>query len=371
MARDSASESIVLLKNSGILPIDSSKVLTMGVVGSAAVAKPYNPALNGSTWNQGDYYSGGGSGHVTAGYVVTPLDGIRRRAKALGIPEVLYANDTISAAVAVAKKSDLTILVVATTSGEAMDRPNLSLDNGADALIAAVAAVAKNLVVIAQIPGAVLMPWRDSPNVSAIAAMFLGGQETGNAWADVLFGDKAPAGRLPIMIPETENDTIAPSTNLSVVYYERLRTSYRNKDFRAAFPFGHGLTYTTFTYEGPTSSPCQEQMCITLSVRNIGQVAAKAVPQLYLEFPASVGHPAPFLKGFQKTSLIAPGGSVIVTFVLGDKELSFFNSTTGSWARAANYTAHFGESSADIKVSLPVRPPLQAGRHAGGVVVAV
>lgn len=222
-----------------------------------------------------------------------------------------------------------------------------------------------------QIPGAVVMPWKESPNISAIAAMFLGGQETGNAWADVLFGDKAPAGRLPIMIPETENDTIAPSTNLSVVYYERLRTSYRNKDFKAAFPFGHGLTYTTFTYEGATSSTCQEKMCITLAVRNAGHVAAKALPQLYLEFPASVGHPAPFLKGFQKTGLIAPGGSAMVTFVLGDKELSFFNSTSRSWSRAANYTAHIGESSADIKVSVPIQRPREAGRHVGGVVIAV
>merc|ERR1719382_803064 len=103
---------------------------------------------------------------------------------------------------------------------------NLWLDGFAEKLIRAVSKTAKHTVVLTQIPGAVLMPWRHQ--VSGILTMFLGGQETGSAWADVLFGDYAPPGRLPVMIPLTEADTIAPNPSPTVVYAEGMKTSYRN-----------------------------------------------------------------------------------------------------------------------------------------------
>ena len=90
------------------------------------------------------------------------------------------------------------------------------------------------------------MPWHQE--VSSILALFLGGEGTGAAWASVLFGDIPPSGRLPVMMPESEEDTIAPSDEEDVVYSEGLATSYRNSSFKATFPFGHGLSYSHFVY---------------------------------------------------------------------------------------------------------------------------
>merc|ERR1712151_130088 len=123
------------------------------------------------------------------------------------------------------------------------------------------------------------MPWRDS--VAGILAMFYGGLETGGAWADIIFGDHLPAGRLPIMIPATEEDTIPITKDKEVNYAEGMRTSYRNKRFRAAFPFGHGLTYTTFEYL-PATSGSPGELCMCVPVRNAGAIAAGTVVQLYL-----------------------------------------------------------------------------------------
>merc|ERR1711981_749531 len=104
-----------------------------------------------------------------------------------------------------------------------------------------------------------LMPWKDS--VQSIAAMFLGGQETGNAWADVLFGDHAPTGHLPISMPATEADTVEPSRSSTITYSEGLSTGYRNKQFGYAFPFGHGITYTKFSYTSGLTRSCGEATC--------------------------------------------------------------------------------------------------------------
>merc|ERR1719382_159805 len=112
-----------------------------------------------------------------------------------------------------------------------------------DALIEQVSRQATNtkVVVLLEIPGSVLMPWRD--HVSGIAAMFLGGQEAGAAWADVLFGDRAPEGRLPVSIPAREEDTVPITTEGTIAYSEGLATGYRNLRVVPAFAFGHGLTY--------------------------------------------------------------------------------------------------------------------------------
>lgn len=356
LAREAAAESIVLLQNEDLLlPLTREKALTLAVVGSAATAQPYNSdPKDGGQWNRGDYYSGGGSGHVTAGYVVTPLDGIRARASAKGI-QVSNSTDSddLDKAVEVAKAAAVTIVVAATTTGEASDRSSLELDNNADALIQAVAKVSKNVIVLLQIPGAVLMPWRNLGSVKAIAALFLGGQETGNAWADVLFGDRSPAGRLPIMMPDTEEDTIQPSQNQTIAYSEGMATSYRNKNFKSAFPFGHGLTYTDFYYSNPVVASCSTpdsfSICVTVFLTNQGSVPAKAVPQLYLEFPDYAGYPSMILKGFEKTGIISSGQYAPVTFILTDSELSYYDPLKRTWVRAESWTAHIGESSADIR----------------------
>jgi beta-glucosidase len=206
------------------------------------------------------------------------------------------------------------------------------------------------VVVLLQVPGAVLMPW--AHDVDAIATMFLGGQETGAAWASVLFGDYAPTGHLPVSIPKTDGDTISPSSDKTVTYSEGMSTGYRDTSKQYLFPFGHGLTYTSFKYGKPKQHHCGEAQCVTLSIQNVGAKAAATVPQLYLEFPPEAQYPAPVLKGFQKTAVIKPGHTVQVTFQFTEADLSFWDS--GSWCKIDTATAHIGASSADIRQTLPL-----------------
>jgi beta-glucosidase len=346
LSLEAATESVVLLKNEGVLPL-ASTVKTIAVVGSAAVAPAYDTNKEGSVWNIGDYYSGGGSGHLVSSYVVTPLDGIKARAAQAGITVLSSTDDDVAGALAVAAKADVTIVVGATTSGEHEDRETLSLDNSADALIEAVAAEAKATVVLMQVPGTILTPWRDA--VDAAAVLFLGGPQTGHAWASMLFGDHSPTGRLPIMLPESEADTIEPMTtvNASVSYSEGLQTSYRNRDLKAAFPFGHGLSYSSFDLKLGTVSSTSLSVVVT----NTGHAEAKALPQLYFEFPEEANQPAPLLKGFGKTGSLVPKASAEVTFPLTAAQLSYFKD--GAWHRVMEGVAHIGWSSADILLSVP------------------
>ena len=311
---------------------------------------------------------------------------------------------------ALAKTVDVAIVVGGTTSGESEDRPNLSLDHGADALIAAVAAAAPKTIALVAAPGAFLTPWRGQ--VHAAATLFLGGQESGAAWADVLFGDVAyaapapptralarpappnpwhsrgrlltlaapaprrrPSGRLPLTLPASEAQTIAPSDAPAIEYAEGLATGYRapNATRDAAFPFGHGLTYTTFAFGTPrvgaaaSCAPPQASaatpaaaaadapapacaVCLLLPMANAGNATAAAVPQLYLDVPAA-RWPAPLLRGFRKTAPLAPGAGADVPFCLTARDLSFYD---GGWVLAPAATAHFGASAGDLRVSLPL-----------------
>jgi len=339
IARRAATESIVLLKNEGgILPLKASRVKKIRVLGKAAHAGVVNPIH--AAWTVADLYSGGGSGHVTPGYHVSAFDGIRSRASQSGIQVLDDSSE---------EQADLTIVVAGTTSAETLDRKDLSLDDGADDLIASLG-TNTNVVVLLQIPGAVLMPWKDS--VQAIAAMFLGGQETGNAWASVLFGDHAPTGHLPVSIPATEADTIQPSSGTTITYSEGLATGYRNKHFTYAFPFGHGLTYTNFSYNNVSNQPCGQSVCVHFQVTNIGDVAAATIPQLYLEYPAEAKQPAALLRGFTKTPILQSGQMLPVMFQLGRRDFSYWDS--GFWHQVSAATVHIGASSADIRLSFPV-----------------
>lgn len=348
LATSAAAASIVLLQNDGVLPV-SSEVKSIAVVGKVATADAYDS--NYGAWNQGDYYSGGGSGHMTpsAQQLVKTMGGIKSHASSRGIAVHESGSNDHDAAVAAASDADVVFVVVGATSTESQDRDSLSLDDDGDGLIDAVAAIGKKVVVLMQVPGVVLTPWRDS--VAAVAAMFLGGQGTGEAWARILFGDQAPAGRLPVQFPATEDDTIGIQTG-SVRFSEGLATSYRNKQANFAYPFGHGLTYTTFKYgDADLTASCGSVLCISFSVKNAGAVAATDTPQVYVEFPAAAEHPAPLLKGFEKTDLIQPGESAQVTIALGVRELSYWDS--GSWVQAPTVSIHIGSSSAQIAQTLP------------------
>mmetsp|Transcript_35795 Transcript_35795/g.94007 ORF Transcript_35795/g.94007 Transcript_35795/m.94007 type:complete len:845 (+) Transcript_35795:43-2577(+) len=353
LARAAAAASIVLLKNAdGVLPLKPGTVNTIAIVGSAANGSAFDPTSDQGhgTWNTGDYYSGGGSGHVTAGddVLITTLAGLAERAATAGIAVVSAPTDDISAALAAVAQADVALVVGATSSGEALDRADLNLDHDADALIAAVGASGTPTVALLQVPGAVLTPWRD--NVSAAAVMFLGGQETGHAWADVLFGDVNPTGKLPIMLPRSEADTIAPSPDDSIPYAEGLRTSYRQTEVTPAYPFGHGLSYTTFdfNFDAPPHLCSDGKLCANVTIANTGAVAGATVVQLYVEFPPEAAQPAPLLKGFAKTPTIASGAWDKLTFELTERDLSYYDVAVASWVKADMVHLLVGASSADV-----------------------
>jgi len=201
----------------------------------------------------------------------------------------------------------------------------------------------------------ILTNWRNSTN--AIINMFLAGQETGNAWADVLFGDVNPSGKLPITFPVSESDTIAPCSSTQCPYTEGLNVGYRGFNGKqVAFPFGHGLSYTTFSYtwdQKPTTTGCaaDQKVCLSVIVKNSGSRVGHTVVQIYVDFPSSAGEPATILKGFKKVSLEA-GQSSSVAFGLTQKDLSIYNVSSKGWSLVTGtYTIYASASSRDHLVN--------------------
>jgi beta-glucosidase len=342
IARAVATSSVVLLKNNGTLPFDPSVVRTLAVIGDAATAGA-----------ESYYYVGGGSGFVPPSYVITPLAGISKRAASADIVVVSPAVVSSESLQGV----DAVVVVAATTSTEGADRASLALDGDVDALIYQAAAL-RPTVVLMETPGAVLTPWRDE--VAAIANVFLAGQETGNAWASTLFGDTSPEGKLPIMLPATEADTVMPGEGMQVSYSERLFTSYRSPTFVAAYPFGHGLSYTTFAYGTPqkiavaAGCPVESfEVCVGLNVTNSGARQGAEVVQAYLHFGlADEATPELVLRGFYKTRVLQPSEVEHVIFNFTRRDLSLYEAATSGWALQSGVELRVGSSSEDIRQTL-------------------
>jgi len=196
-----------------------------------------------------------------------------------------------------------------------------------------------------------LTPWRD--HVDAAAVIFLGGQEFGNAYADVVFGHHSPTGHLPVSMPMSYDDTIEP-VETDAWYSEGMATGYRNKDFKTAYPFGHGLSYSTFEYSGATQQACKHEgyvTCVSIKVKNTGSREAAVTPQLYLEFPDEAAYPAPVLKGFSKHT-IQVGATETITFPLAWRDVSYWEDN--KYVMVDALRAHIGASSADIQTSIPL-----------------
>lgn len=338
-----SSGSTVLLKNTpAVLPLNAQDPkLKIALIGAA---------------DSTCYTHSGGSGQVEPSRVVTPLQGITN---ALGDSSRITFNigTDFAAAARVAAAADVAIVFVGATSSEGSDRKNLNLDNNGEGLIAAIAAAQANTVVVMSVPGAILTSsW--SPAVSAILVNFMPGQEVGSAIADVLFGAVNPSAKLPITMPMTENDEnftdvqypgIPPSNPIYANYTEGLFVGYRYYDkfgVYAAFPYGHGLSYTNFTYASLTISG----RTVTFQLQNTGGVFGAEVPQLYIGFPASAGEPLRVLRGFTKVPLY-PGQSMFVSFVLTDRHLSIWSVPSHAWEFVpGTYQVFVGASSRDFRL---------------------
>eukprot|EP00413_Alexandrium_margalefii_P039480 CAMPEP_0204586102 /NCGR_PEP_ID=MMETSP0661-20131031/47296_1 /ASSEMBLY_ACC=CAM_ASM_000606 /TAXON_ID=109239 /ORGANISM="Alexandrium margalefi, Strain AMGDE01CS-322" /LENGTH=628 /DNA_ID=CAMNT_0051595715 /DNA_START=27 /DNA_END=1913 /DNA_ORIENTATION=- len=353
-ARRLSALSTVLLKNDGgVLPLPRGKRLALlGFAAGNAVVH------------------GGGSGSVVASYVAHPLEGISAVAGA----EVEF-NDgqDIAAAASLAASADYAVVFVGTLSSEGSDRVSLSLDDGCDkdaqgqcggnahsqnALIEAVAKANSKTIVVASVPGAVLMPWADS--VPAILTNFMPGQQAGHAIADVLFGKVNPSARLPLTFPRAENETQLspqqwpgvpnPSNPAFNFYTERLLVGYRFYDahgLQPRFAFGHGLSYTSFAYSGLKVSTST----VSFTVKNVGTVPGSEVAQLYLGFPEAAGEPPLQLKGFKKTRALGPGQEQEVELKLLPRDLSIWDAGAHAWSLVhGSFKVMVGASSRDIRL---------------------
>eukprot|EP00931_Biecheleriopsis_adriatica_P000113 TRINITY_DN10012_c0_g1_i2.p1 TRINITY_DN10012_c0_g1~~TRINITY_DN10012_c0_g1_i2.p1 ORF type:complete len:581 (-),score=103.31 TRINITY_DN10012_c0_g1_i2:82-1824(-) len=357
LAREAAAQSVVLLKNDGLLPLSPRRVSSIAIFGMAANASDTKKIPKPGDWPwPGTPYSGGGSSHITTGdgQVMTPLDAIRKRAKEHNISVKFHTeNNDVGKAMKLAKEVEVVIIVAATTSMEGQDRASLDLDDGASELIWAISNF-KPTVLLMQIPGAVLMPWRHRP--AAMLSMFLGGEQTGNAWADVLFGDIVPSGKLPVAIPATQADTIPPAWGSWVSYSESLWTSYRSDKLKFPLSFGHGLSYTIFTYGAleveersqGASLPAWALARVRLSIVNSGSFHGAEVVQAYVSFPLKAQMPDLVLRNFQKTSLLAPGQLQAISFYFSRRDLSKYVPGAG-WVTQCDVKVKIGSSSRDIR----------------------
>jgi hypothetical protein len=347
-ARDCAAAGTVLLKNRGaFLPLKTNSIHSIAVIGSAASTAPISIPR--------------GSSEVRLPYNITPLAGIASRA-GTGITVRYSQGDggNIAAAVSLARSSDIAVVCVGQQTGEGADRSSLSLPKDQDALVSAVAAVNKNTIVVLYCSSATLMPW--SANIAAALVAWYPGQENGNALAQVLFGDVNPSGRLPVSFPAAASQVPAnttaqfPGVNGHAAYSEGLNIGYRWYDannITPRFPFGHGLSYTTFRYSNLTVSPVSAsgQVQIGFELTNTGSRTGAEVPQLYLSFPAAAGEPPKLLKGFTKVSL-SPGQSQQVTFNLDWQDLANWDAAARGWlVTPGKFKVMVGASSRDLRLT--------------------
>jgi beta-glucosidase len=370
-------EAVVLLKNqpavkkgAKLLPIDADKYDRIVVVGDNAVRR-----LN----------EGGGSSELKAKIMISPLQALKEKygdkvtfvqgyaaGKAMYEVEEVIPEEQVEKlrkeAVDAVKSTDLVLYFGGLNKNayqdcESTDRREYGLPFGQPELIEQLAAKCPNLVVVLLSGNAVEMPWIDKVP-AALQGWYLGSMG-GYALADVLSGDANPSGKLPFSFPKKLADNGAhsfgeisyPGDSIREEYREDVLVGYRwhdTKKIPALFPFGHGLSYTSFTYGKPSLSATEisegGNIAITVNVKNSGDRKGKEVVQLYIgDEKASVVRPLKELKHFQKIELEA-GESQDVTFNISVDDLKFYDESVAGWkAEAGKFRAYIGSSSTDIR----------------------
>lgn len=385
-ARKIGEAGIVLLQNNGnLLPIDLAKTKKIAVIGENAVKM---------------MTVGGGSSSLKVQREISPLDGIRNRVG--NRAEVVYARgyvgdasgeyngvvsgqnlkdgrspeELIAEAVRVAGEADYVIFIGGLNKSahqdcEDSDRTGLGLPYGQDRVITELVETNQNLVVVNVSGNAVAMPWiKEVPAV--LQAWFLG-SEAGNAIAAVLMGDVNPSGKLPFTFPARLEDVPAhqlgeyPGSEkvgdiVNEKYNEGIFVGYRwadkQKKAKPLFPFGHGLSYTTFEYGKPVADKktmtADDTITFTVTVKNTGDREGQEVVQLYIsDKKSSLPRPVKELKGFRKVKL-APGEEQKVSFTVAKDALSFFDDAKHEWiAEPGKFEAVIAASAADIRGVVP------------------
>lgn len=370
-----ASESVILLKNTkNVLPINISKIKSIAVIGANAVKKNA----------QGGFGAG-----VKTKREITPLDALKTKLpKSITINYAKGYNENyvpspenadqnfgrqtidkldpkmVAEAIAAAKKSDIVLIFAGSNrdfESEASDRKSLKLPFGQEELIAQVKAANPN-VVITIIGGAPFDLQKVQAATSSLVWSWFNGSEGGNALVDVLLGKVNPSGKLPWTMPKDINDSPAHATKsfpggTSVTYAEGILVGYRwfdTKKIEPLYPFGYGLSYTTFAFENAKtdkkSYTAEDTITVSAAVKNSGKKAGKEVVQVYMsKSDSKITRAAQELKGFKKV-LIKAGDSKTVTIQVPVKELAYFNTATKKWTvEPGNYILKLGSSSRDIQ----------------------
>ena len=376
-ARRIADEGIVLLKNNdNVLPISRKAGSRILVVGENAVKM---------------MTVGGGSSSLKVQREVLPLDGIRAAAgegvtvefergyvgdisgsyngvvTGQDLSESRSAEELIEDACLKAKDADAVIFIGGLNKSshqdcEDSDRFGLGLPYGQDAVIEALAKVNPRLAVVIVSGNAVAMPWVD--NVNAIVEAWYCGSQSGTALADIIFGDVNPSGKLPITFPVRLEDNGAHAlgaydpSSTEAHYSEGIFVGYRwaqKKDIKPLFAFGHGLSYTTFSYSeaeiSRTTMSENGNVTVSVNVTNTGDREGKEIVQLYIgDDECSVERPVMELKAFRKVS-IKPGETVKVSFPVNADMLKFYGND-GWTLEKGSFTAYVGAASDDIRTSV-------------------
>ena len=380
IAQRIAEQSIVLLKNDpAALPLDASKLHTLAVIGahsdvgmisgggSAQVDPPGGnaimpPGKGATTWQA----------HIW--FPTSPLKAIR--AKAPGVKVQYDPGSDVSSAAALAKTSDVAIVFAYQWESEGMDLDSLSLPEHQDDLIAKVAAANPRTVVVLETGGAVTMPWADQ--VSGILEAWYAGSSGANAVASVLFGDVNPGAKLPLTFPKSDADlprtTVVKPPEASttkdgdpdawkkiaaglpafqITYDEGLKVGYKWYDAehkQVLFPFGYGLSYTTYAYSNLKVTP-GEKVRVNFTLTNIGNRAGAEIAEIYAALPANAGEPPKRLVGWSKVKL-NPGETKEVMVEIDPEYLSIFDVDQNKWQLIpGDYEFFAGGSSRDLPLT--------------------
>ncbi|MDE6319223.1 MAG: glycoside hydrolase family 3 C-terminal domain-containing protein, partial [Lachnospiraceae bacterium] len=355
MARRVAHETIVLLKNDGILPLSEKDEIAF--IGKYAKTPRYQ---------------GGGSSHINSHKITSALDEVKGMSNitfAQGFDDKEDKTDEklLAEAIEAAKKAKVAVIFAGLPDAfesEGFDREHMRMPDCQNELISRVAAVQPNTVVVLHNGSPVEMPWVNE--VKGIVEAYLGGQAVGGAVCDILFGRVNPSAKLPETFPLKLEDNPSYLSYIGegdmVEYREGIFVGYRyydKKKMEVLFPFGHGLSYTTFAYSNlrtdKDSMKDTDTMEVSVDVKNTGNMAGKEVVQLYVaDKESTVIRPNKELKGFEKVEL-APGETKTVTFRLDKRAFAYYSVKIHDWhVETGAFEIMIGASSADIRLTKEV-----------------